>query len=479
MSSDVRNQASEITVCAEALSKLYLLWDNPRDRLKQPVRSRLHRWFRVPQKQYFHEFWALRDISFELRPGQTLGIIGRNGSGKSTLLQMLAGTLSPTTGTCDVRGRVSALLELGSGFNPEFTGRDNVYMNAAILGLSKAEIDQRYPEIVAFADIGEFTDQPVKTYSSGMFVRLAFSVAINTDPEVLVVDEALAVGDAFFVQKCMRFMREFKERGTLLFVSHDTDAVAGLCDLAMLLDHGSMKAYGGAREVCDLYRKEYYSQFQAVDGVGVVDDVPHLPGSDLSRPLSVPDDDLVDQRHKYLSLTQYRNDLELMRFDPQADSFGAGGARLIDVCVLNAATGSPCSWVVGGELVAVQLDALLDCDVAEPILGFLVRDRLGQVLFGDNTYITYRGLLVSARAGEQLRARFTFRMPVLPAGDYFLVASVADGTQTDHRQLHWVNEALLIHSRTSSVCTGLVGVPMQDIVMTVMSPDDDATARRA
>ena len=188
----------------ENLSKCYQIYDKPQHRLWQGL-------FRG-RKQFFREFWALKDVSFEVRRGETVGIIGRNGSGKSTLLQMICGTLTPTSGTIDVRGRVGALLELGAGFNPEFTGRENVYMNGSILGLTREEIDARYEDIVAFADIGQFIDQPLKTYSSGMYVRLAFAVIANIEADVLVIDEALAVGDAFFVQKCMRFLRRFLEK---------------------------------------------------------------------------------------------------------------------------------------------------------------------------------------------------------------------------------------------------------------------------
>ncbi len=187
------------------LSKCYQIYEAPSDRLKQFVVPRLQRLIGRLPKQYFREFWALKDVSFEVKKGETVGIIGRNGSGKSTLLQLICGTLSPSAGNLEVNGRVAALLELGSGFNVEFTGRENIYMNASILGLSQKEIDDRFDEIVAFADIGQFIEQPVKTYSSGMMVRLAFAVIAHVEADILVVDEALAVGDAFFTQKCMRF----------------------------------------------------------------------------------------------------------------------------------------------------------------------------------------------------------------------------------------------------------------------------------
>lgn len=237
--------SSEIAVKVENLSKCYQIYDQPRDRLKQFVIPRLRRFVGLPPKQYYREFWALNDVSFEVKKGETVGIIGRNGSGKSTLLQMICGTLNPSAGSITTQGRIAALLELGSGFNPEFTGRENVYMNASVLGLSKDEIDARFDDIAAFADIGEFIEQPVKTYSSGMYARLAFSIAINVDPEVLIVDEALAVGDSRFVAKCMRRIKNIQEHGaSILFVSHDVGSVRTLCERAVWLDKGSLVDQG-------------------------------------------------------------------------------------------------------------------------------------------------------------------------------------------------------------------------------------------
>ena len=217
----------ETVIEVQDAGKCYLIYERPQDRLKQML------W--CGHRRYYREFRALHEVSFSVRRGETVGVIGRNGSGKSTLLKLLCGTLKPTTGTLSVQGRIAALLELGTGFNPEFTGRENVYLNAAILGLSDAEIEQYLPEILAFADIGEFIDQPVKTYSSGMAVRLAFAVVAHVRADILVIDEALAVGDVFFVQKCMRFLRKFQKQGTLFFVSHDTGAVINLCDRVLWL----------------------------------------------------------------------------------------------------------------------------------------------------------------------------------------------------------------------------------------------------
>ena len=219
--SEERGGADDLSICVSKLSKRYEIYETPRDRLKQFILPRLQGLAGQQVEEYFRGFWALQDVSFEVKKGETLGIIGRNGSGKSTLLQMICGTLNPTAGKIQTIGRVVALLELGSGFNTEFTGRENIYMYASILGLTTQEIDARYEEIIEFADIGEFIEQPVKTYSSGMYVRLAFAVIANVEADVIIVDEALSVGDAFFVQKCMRFLRKFIEQGTLVFVSHD------------------------------------------------------------------------------------------------------------------------------------------------------------------------------------------------------------------------------------------------------------------
>jgi len=236
------------------LSKSYQIYKTPRDRLKQFVVPRIQRLIQKPQSQYYNDYWALKNISFDIKKGDTVGIIGRNGSGKSTLLQIICGMLSPTSGSVQTYGRISALLELGSGFNPEFTGRENVYMNAAVLGLRKDEIDSRFKDIIDFADIGDFIEQPVKIYSSGMMIRLAFSVIVHVDADILIVDEALSVGDAFFTQKCMLHIKKMLKNGvTLLFVSHDTGAVKSLCSNSMMIEYGKKICMGETGMVIDKY----------------------------------------------------------------------------------------------------------------------------------------------------------------------------------------------------------------------------------
>jgi lipopolysaccharide transport system ATP-binding protein len=238
--------SSDIAIAIQGVSKAYQIYDKPFDRLKQMVFG--------SRRKYHEEFWALRDINFEVRRGETVGIVGRNGSGKSTLLQIICGTVEPTTGSVEKRGRVSALLELGSGFNPEFTGRENVYLNGAILGLSREDIDTRFDRIAAFADIGDFLDSPVKHYSSGMFARLAFSVAIHVDPDILIVDEILAVGDAAFQRRCLAKFYEIRESGcSILFVSHDQYQVKSVCQRALYLERGQQRMFGSAGRVIDQY----------------------------------------------------------------------------------------------------------------------------------------------------------------------------------------------------------------------------------
>ncbi|KAA0181094.1 ABC transporter ATP-binding protein [Cupriavidus gilardii] len=246
--------SDDLAIHVENLGKCYQIYDRPHDRLKQSIVPRMRRLVGASPRSYAREFWALRDVSFDVRRGETVGIIGRNGSGKSTLLQMICGTVSPTTGSIRTNGRVAALLELGAGFNPEFTGRENVYLNAALLGLTRDEVDLRFDSIAAFADIGDFIESPVKQYSSGMFARLAFSVAVHVDPDILIVDEILAVGDAAFQRRCLQKFYEIRAGGcTILFVSHDQYQVKSICQRALYLDHGVQRMFGEAGRVIDQY----------------------------------------------------------------------------------------------------------------------------------------------------------------------------------------------------------------------------------
>lgn len=430
---------------AQGLGKRYQIYDTPRDRLKQFLLPRLSGLVGRPPRSYFREFVSLADLSFEVRRGETVGIVGRNGAGKSTLLQMLCGTLTPSDGVVEVRGRVAALLELGAGFNPEFSGRENVRMSARLLGLDESQIAQRMDAITAFADIGEFLDQPVKTYSSGMYVRLAFAVIAHVDADILVIDEALAVGDAFFAQKCMRFLRAFKERGTLLFVSHDASAVVNLCDRAILLDHGRLAMQGPAKLVMQSYLAQLYGGNEA--------------SGDEPAAAAIPTEASALPLERTLALEPLPND--------GADAsprFGRGQATIHSVRLL-ALSGEVLRWVSGGETVQLEVRARADVPLASPIVGFIVKDRLGQHLFGDNTYERFRAAPIACAAGGEVTATFCFVMPVLPRGEYSIAVAIADGTQLDHVIHEWVHEALLFQSHSASVVTGLVGIPMLDVVL--------------
>ncbi|SFI89877.1 lipopolysaccharide transport system ATP-binding protein [Bosea sp. OK403] len=431
--------SSDITVAVNGVSKGFRTYARPEDRLKQALMPRLARLLGRSVHRYFREFWALRDVTFSIRKGETVGIIGRNGAGKSTLLQIICGTLAPTTGTVQTSGRVAALLELGAGFNPEFTGRENVYLNGSLLGLSTAEINARLPQIEAFADIGDFIDQPVKTYSSGMTVRLAFAVIAHVDAEILIIDEALAVGDALFVQKCMRFLRGFAERGTLLFVSHDTAAVLSLCDRAIWLDGGTIVEDGVPKVVSESYLVRMHSAVQGLD-------------LNLTRVSTIPPETPPPSDHDADA------DADNVVVPAQGtSSFGAGGAEINQVTMANEA-GRAIRSVEGGEEVTLAVRVRVQAPLANPILGFYVRDRLGQNLFGENTFLTYQGSDLGAAPGEILQASFHFRMPYLVHGDYSICVGVADGTPEVHAQHHFINDVLIFRSLQKNGHRGLLGL---------------------
>lgn len=441
--------SSEVSIRVNGVSKSYQMYEQPVHRLWQS--------FLGNRKRLYKEFWALSDIDFTVEKGTTFGVIGKNGSGKSTLLQIVCGTLNATAGTVERTGKVAALLELGAGFNPEFTGRQNAILSGGIYGLTTSEITERLPAIIEFAEIGDFIDRPVKTYSSGMFVRLAFAVIAHVDAEILVIDEALAVGDAQFTQKCMRWLRNFKANGTLVFVSHDTGAVRSLCDRAMWIEHGRVQAIGDAKSVTEKYLASLFNQSQSVAEVES-----HAVRDVLGA------GDWTDQRRSILTQPPLRNDIEVFRFRRDTASFGEGGVELTQV-VLEDQANQPLSWVVGGEMVSLVVQVLCREAVRQPIVGFFLKDKLGQTLFGDNTYLTYIDSPPIVESGEVFRAVFTFPMPTLPVGDYSFDVAIADGTQLDHQQRLWAHDVVIIRSVSTSVSTGLVGIPMLGVSIEVDS----------
>ena len=434
----------DVAISAENLSKCYQVYAKPFDRLRQAFGARMRKVLRLPARKYFEEFWAVSGVSLRVGRGQTVGIIGRNGSGKSTLLQILCGTLSPTSGSVEVRGRVAALLELGSGFNPEFTGRENVYLNAAVLGLRRETVDLRFEEIQAFADIGEFIDQPVKTYSSGMAVRLAFAVIAHVDADILVVDEALAVGDAAFSQKCMRFLRDFRKSGTVLFVSHDAASILNLCDHAIWLDHGRMRLQGSPIDVSNAYT-EFTAQQVYGDSLKL-------------RAIRRADSGQIESR-------EVRSPVDTVEiFDNIANSEGweTGSAEIVSVRLTNL-TRDNAGVFGGGERVELVVRARSTEPLASPIVGFFVKDRLGQSLFGEHTFTYSPGFSIGS--DQLIEATFVFALPMLPDGDYSMTVSIADGDPNVHVQHHWLHDAVKIKVASPVLRYGLVGIPFESVTL--------------
>jgi len=443
--------SSEIAIKIDNLSKCYQIYERPRDRLFQMMT--------FGSKQFFREFWALNNVTFQVRKGETIGIIGRNGSGKSTLLQIICGTLNPTSGSVQVNGRVAALLELGAGFNPEFTGRENVFLSASLYGLSHEEISERFDKITDFADIGDFIDQPLKTYSSGMFVRLAFAVIAHVNADILVVDEALSVGDAYFVQKCMRYLRDFMQNGTLLFCSHDISAIVNLCSSAILLKNGHLEMKGKPKEIAERYLAALYESVQGESNLNVE--------KKIQAERNIKDSEsheYKDVREFLINSSTLRNDIQVFRFNQDSDSFGTGASLITSVKLLDE-EGIPLSWVIGGSKVILEIRCLAKKKLVRPILGFHFKDRLGQVLFADNTYLTYLFDEVVIDEGKEFMARFSFIMPILATGSYSISPAIAEGTQDDHVQHHWIHDALILQVHASSVCFGVFAVPMQSITI--------------
>lgn len=445
--------SDELAIDVANVGKCYRTYERPIDRLRQFVVPKARQLLGLPAQRYFQEFWALNDVSLQVRRGETVGIVGRNGSGKSTLLQTICGTLMPTVGTVQTHGRVAALLELGAGFNPEFSGRDNVYMNASLLGLSRAQTDARFDAIAAFADIGAHIEQPVKTYSSGMYVRLAFAVIAHVDADILIVDEALSVGDAVFTQKCMRFIRAFQQKGTLLFVSHDMGSVQNLCQRSIWLGHGRMIASGPSRQIVASYLRQ---TLQEVYGGEVTLDPLEAPAADGG---ASGDDTPIDAP----PVIDYASRVRLAPGNiADATGWKTGAGEILSIAI-EGQGGAQSTLFEGGEQVRLVIRAVAHQDFDQPILGFILKDRLGQDLFGENTLPLTAFSPRSVRAGETFHAAFAFRLPMLPNGSYTLMASLADGELHDNVQHHYMHDALVLHVTSSKIRWGLVGIPFQTI----------------
>jgi lipopolysaccharide transport system ATP-binding protein len=391
------------------VSKSYSIYAAPGDRLKELMT--------LNQRKFHTDYWALRDVSFEVQRGETFCVVGENGSGKSTLLQICAGVLEPTSGNISVNGRVSALLELGSGFNPEFSGRDNVYLNGAILGFSNKEMDRRFAEIEEFAEIGDFINQPVKTYSSGMVVRLAFSVAIHVDPEVLLVDEALAVGDVYFRQRCMRKVHELRGRGiTILFVSHATGDIKALGDRAVWLDHGEVRAIGKA----DLIVMQYLAAMAEKDARYLATDTqlhPHQP---------------------YQALEEIADHI------PNIDHrFGDSRAEILGIAIHDA-TGVKIQTLQPNTTIIVRISFRAKANLDHPIVGFMFRNHLGVDFAGTNTAREGHQLPAMA-AGDLCTVDFHLDLPALYPSTFSFSPAIANGSLEHYAICDWIDNAVALH----------------------------------
>ncbi|CAH1223476.1 ABC transporter ATP-binding protein [Paenibacillus sp. JJ-223] len=395
---------------AKGLTKQYKLYDKPVDRLKEA----LH----FANKKYHKKFTALDHLDFQVQRGECLGIIGKNGSGKSTLLKMITGVLTPTSGSLHVEGSISALLELGAGFNPELTGLENVFLNGTIMGFSRDEMQAKLDEILEFADIGEFIHQPVKTYSSGMFVRLAFAVAINVDPDILIVDEALSVGDLRFQQKCYRKIDELKQTKTILFVTHDMSVINKYCDRVVWINEGKLIEEGQPKEISKKYQAFMIGANFGKLGLSELPQAgKQLAGSSkahLVDPLQDGLDMMGDEKAVITGISMY-------------ESGGQDKVTLVEA--------------------EQEVEVLIRLNVMEaidnPIVGFSMKDRLGNVIFQTNSYIL-GSELQSLQPGEGYVFSFSFQFPSLNHGAYTISPAIASGTQQEHKQHSWVHDALVV-----------------------------------
>ncbi|WP_337884543.1 ABC transporter ATP-binding protein [Fischerella thermalis] len=410
----------EIAISLKNISKCYKRYARPVDKLKEIL---------LRGQNHAQEFWALRDINLEIPKGETVGIIGQNGSGKSTLLQIIAGTLTPTTGEVWVNGRVSALLELGSGFNPEFTGRQNVFFNGQILGLSKEQIEAKFDDIAAFAEIGDFIEHPVKTYSSGMVVRLAFAVIANTEPSILIVDEALAVGDARFQARCMKRIREMKEQGvTILFVSHDSSSVKMLCKTAVLMNHGRVLEIGKPKEVVNHY-------IALLSSDQPEDNRTKPENESLSEEIqSIESNDFVVGNHQKKALHRHGNKLATIN-----------SIKLTDL------DKKEISKVESGSTFQVLISLEAKAELSDLVVGISLRNLMGLVMYGTNTFL--KGCnLPKLKAGEHLQV--CFQIPCyLNKGVYTFTVGVhsEEGISYD-----WIDELVVFEVTNSIFCDGVV-----------------------
>lgn len=408
---------NNIAIKVDHVSKMYKLYDKPSDRLKESLG--------LTRKKKYHEHWALNDVCFEVKKGETVGIIGTNGSGKSTILKIITGVLNPTAGEVVIDGRISALLELGAGFNMEYTGIENVYLNGMMIGFSREEIDQRLDDILKFADIGDFVNQPCKTYSSGMFVRLAFAVAINIDPEILIVDEALSVGDVFFQAKCYRKFEEFKKKGkTILFVSHDLSAISKYCDRAILLNQGVKLGEGSPKDMIDAYKQVLVGQYETPKA-GV--DVPDLTADGDVRAA-------LDKQKK-------KQEAARMGVNPETLEYGTKQAEIVSYYITDK-NDVQTTAILKGDEFTMHMKVKIGQDLPAPIFAFSIKNIKGVEITGTNTMFE-KTFLESVKVGQVLEITFRQKMR-LQGGDYLISLGVTGYEKDTFKVYHRLYDVLNI-----------------------------------
>ena len=439
--------SSDIAIKVENLSKCYHIYDRPKDRLLQMLAR--------GRKQYYREFWAVKDVSFEIKKGETVGIIGRNGSGKSTLLQMICGTLNPTSGTITTNGRIAALLELGSGFNPEFTGRENVYMNAAVLGLSRDEVDVHFEDITVFSGIGEFIDRPVKTYSSGMVVRLAFAVQSQVNPDILIVDEALSVGDAKFQSKCFERLRQLKENGTsILLVTHSSEQIVAHCSKAILLSSGVQLETGEPRHIVNRYMDLLFGK-EKIRIKAEQEQEPDFSGD--------PADESIYQ-------LSYKEDYFAKRngYNPHEYRWGDGAVRILDFYLAADKDRYPLS-VSSGQRILLAISVKFKMEVYRPILGITIKTKEGVIVYGINSEtLDCSDFKKIVKQGSVIQAEATFLCNLAP-GDYFISLGVATKHGEEIIPHDRRYDAIHMHVRSNNTFFGIANLNLDLSAQQVMT----------
>ena len=404
----------ENAITVKDVTKIYKLYDKPIDRLKEALNP-FH-------KEYHKKFYALNNLSFEVKKGETVGIIGTNGSGKSTILKIITGVLTPTTGEVEVNGVISALLELGAGFNMDYTGIENIYMNGTMMGFSKKEMDSKLQEILDFADIGDFVYQPVKTYSSGMFVRLAFALAINVEPEILIVDEALSVGDVFFQSKCYRRMEEIRQKGTtILMVTHDMGSIIKYCDKVVLLNKGNFVAEGAPGHMVDLYKKILAGQMEGLEAAKDVDS--DFSGENAEK----------EQKEKTYQLPHGKLMKDSLTINSNRTEYGDGRAEIYDLGLFDQ-RGNLTNLLLKGEEFTIKEKIRFAAPIQSPIFTYTIKDKKGTDLTGTNTM--FEGTDIKpVKAGDEYEVSFTQKM-TLQGGEYLLSMSCTGFEQGEHTVYH-------------------------------------------